>query len=567
MMGDALDVKNDLDSVKNDLDPVKNDLEDSALEKTSDRVEPIHHVLMDEFQHGHFSDVVLSALEQSWKLHRVILLQSSFLCRLLLDNKSKTHICLNSFADEYLDSDSFQVFYFYKIALKDLYSFNLKFRSSHITIDNVISVLSASCFLEMVDLAQYCSDFVMESLAGRKNVTILAVRIERLKPKAQNLYTPYGPDHQFWSLLSSYYKILNDSCLSSICYSLSRYYIENDDYFDQEISNGSLVDEINYATPEEFLKSLPLYWIQRVISCDCLCLPREFDRYTLLKKTRLLAEKDHAVTPTRSVESAEVSPQTAVDLPVVKVPIQAPVKVSTPIKALNYLNSFFFESTAKKRKIDSSESSKEQTKLQNVMPDKRLIKQPKKKLASKEISWSEIFEKGIIYTYMTFSELETVKNDGQVNPHTVLSSYWLQAELSNTKAPDFLPSFRFACRFTKLTEFLSSSDKSLVSDSIFCAKVQYRVLLSKEGDAIKALLQRTRGDGYKISYQIYCFDHRNELTKDHLYKLMTPVTACDKLGDGHCNEIEIGELRKQNNTAVCLDEIWLVSVIKFHSAE
>ncbi|KAJ3014336.1 hypothetical protein HKX48_005212 [Thoreauomyces humboldtii] len=225
-----------------------------------------------------------------------------------------------------------------------------------------------------------------------------------------------------------------------------------------------------------------------------------------------------------------------------------------------------------------------------------------------------IFQTAVVYTYMTFPQLEVVKKDGIVPDAVVLESFWMQAELMNGGAG--LPAggrgfgkFRFAVRFRDVAEYFQTcasggktqirevvdvetaggpsgsgstaakKKKIMISESIVCAGLQYRVLLSlaeeEEGDELaspspstdgrgsrpprsrpllRALLQRNRlGEPKRsrgnvgaaaaaaavvnpsISYRICVFnpdDFASEARNEDWKRFVEPVTKCDFDGNG-----------------------------------
>ena len=82
----------------------------------------------------------------------------------------------------------------------------------------------------------------------------------------------------------------------------------------------------------------------------------------------------------------------------------------------------------------------------------------------------------------------------------------------------------------------------MTSDSIVCANVQYRLLLSVENDSsdvpvLKALLQKSKGKGPSVAYTIYAIDQRKGCDIRTLQELSRPVTVCGKDGEGFSSEI------------------------------
>ena len=163
--------------------------------------------------------------------------------------------------------------------------------------------------------------------------------------------------------------------------------------------------------------------------------------------------------------------------------------------------------------------------------------------------------------------------------HLALESYWKQAELlqgSNVsdmvESPDQQESlpFRFAVKFSSIISYFNKFPRPamMTSESISCAGIQYRLLLSieKERDegsdeiVLKALLQKSKGKGPKLAYSIYMYDQRQPLTHSTLLTCLDPITKCDQEGEGYANEIRLQSKVKQESGKDC---IWLTISMKF----
>lgn len=107
----------------------------------------------------------------------------------------------------------------------DLYALSCKasFRSDKITPHNAISVLVASCFLELSELAQYCTDYIVQLMAARNSTVSLC---SRLKPVPLN---SVYPNHKFKSMHAKYFSVIEEACMASLCYSVSRSFLCNAD--------------------------------------------------------------------------------------------------------------------------------------------------------------------------------------------------------------------------------------------------------------------------------------------------------------------------------------------------
>ncbi|KAI9350688.1 hypothetical protein BDR26DRAFT_851339 [Obelidium mucronatum] len=115
----------------------------------------------------------------------------------------------------------------------------------------------------------------------------------------------------------------------------------------------------------------------------------------------------------------------------------------------------------------------------------------------------QMFETGIIYTYMSFAQLEKVKADRIVSDTAVLNSFWMQAELINRFTtpfqqigsgglsngfPGVVGPFRFSVCLKGLYGFVMDNleavgkgEKCVVaSEGVKCAGIDYRVLVAVE---------------------------------------------------------------------------------------
>jgi hypothetical protein len=240
-----------------------------------------------------------------------------------------------------------------------------------------------------------------------------------------------------------------------------------------------------------------------------------------------------------------------------------------------------------------------------------------------------MFQKDVVFTHsklrmffhrtlVTFSQLQQCKTDGIVSPITILKSYWDQAELIHgtlEESAGLIPNFRFAVRFAALGDLLienkhtssnddKKKDKTICSEPVMCAGIQYRVLLCREDDknganvnspavaddedsevsivaldsaasepsspAIRALLQRTRSPGASsvslaksaISYSIYAFDKASFMKgKRNDSSFFEPITVCDFSGGGYAKSISLPFSEDRKKQKEC--NLWMMVVIKF----
>lgn len=470
-------------------------------------------------------------------------------------------LVIEEFEDFLLTSEGFE------LALSDLYSITSKtVRSDKINTKNAIGVLIAACFLELVDLAQYCSDVVVKSMSKRKDVVGLSSDLHHLSMQLEN--RDMG---RFGKLFENHLEILNASCLASLCYIVSRFYISAEDQVES-------INQSKLLTPESFIAQLPLTWIQRLISSDALCVASEYDRYQLIKHVKqerlagFLSDNIFGFGSPEllgneideSVDGASLSLTISRNLSrsssaeTVDYTIQEDESKYAVAQVKDYISQFFDGMLSKKRKVSDRIISKENHVFKNDVISKRKIKPMRRKVSTAEETWANIFKDGVVYTFMSFNQLEQVKRDGIVASETVLQSYWLQAELL-AHHPGAIPPFRFASSFKNIKDILKKKE-TMYSDIMSCAGMQFRLLLSVEEKSLKALLQKTKGnDAYQISYSIYCIDHREGNNLDHL---MTPVTRCDFTGAGHAYDLSLIPTVKGEFDKV-VDEICLIACVNF----
>ncbi|KAH6560230.1 hypothetical protein BASA62_000199 [Batrachochytrium salamandrivorans] len=660
-------------------------------------------VLLQEYELGRFSDISVTCLGQTFRLHRIVLMQSPFFRALLLSNLSSSIISLRTDTDPRITTAGLET------ALRDLYSVHPSSqRKLLLNESTAIPVLSAACFLELQDLADYCVRQIAKVMSHISRIGLLASQLDNLDPANDLSPASYGPQHQYITLLGRYHSLLNSFCTATLCRFVGMHSMDEDDLplqitaesesvspriYDQtrisfsdsnsgisvvaaaaeptsanttllpSIAATSFPETISDPTQEsvqttldialasplvEFLATLPMSWIKRLMESDWLCVRCEFDRYqittqiiqmkTNCRESRSSSERDaNALRSSISNNSQLNSGDSS---------FQAPCSTSTSEMGLSsysescpkakkdapssnrdsiddsQTNSVFCEAsqvvnkdlsrkkngtdsvssetfapmsavanvtgmlsslfegfmTNKKRKIDSSEAidqsnsqvgihtnddmsighnagsesvhkddesqipiSSETVNIYNrkIIPLRASRRRSDKHCASKarldsilieqesQIA-AHILEKSIIYTYMTFPQLEVIKGDGVVPSSIVLESHWLQAELSNpvvgirsrihstnsshsnshlgSSAPlptalrpskpaeKTLPKFRFGVRFDNVREQLAAhrhlmtgtdtdSDEpplTIYSQSVICAGTQYRLVLCYE---------------------------------------------------------------------------------------
>ncbi|KAJ3078381.1 hypothetical protein HK102_004544 [Quaeritorhiza haematococci] len=253
---------------------------------------------------------------------------------------------------------------------------------------------------------------------------------------------------------------------------------------------ASVTAPLSSEPAEEILSSLSLPWLKRVLECDALCVPNEFARYEACKRVReargkrredmrrlrALREEEEA---RKAAEEAEAEAAAAAERSG-----RSGEGGYGVLRLSNYIGNIFGSvisggSRKGKEKAtvgDVDEDDIDSADLENHRPfsaghpptsalgiklcdDPEPIK-PNTFFNSNHVSnptltdptineqyfpsdlddeetesavFNSIFRSGIVYTYMSFSQLDAVKRDGIVPDHVVLQSFWTQAELTNRR--------------------------------------------------------------------------------------------------------------------------------------
>jgi hypothetical protein len=455
-----------------------------------------------QFDDGLYSDFVVFVRTTSYRLHKVILSQSPFL-------------------KKYLESDSVVLDcepVGLQICLQDLYYHP---RDS-IQNENVFQVLDVACYLELQELAYFCYSFILDKLTKLESIHVFCSQLQQASPNISQKFKDK----------------LHQAVLGTLLYCCSLCSTEDHDHME---------DTIYPPGPKTplclFLAPLPLVWIEKIMKSDQLTIPCEFERYQLVKSI-LRLRQTRPVQVTVDSESEEEEEE--------KVEIKQTVVSGVAKKMYSLFDTWIPK--AKKRKLEESDDET----VSSPVAEQRIIKPlPNRPTLPQTIS--NIYESGIIYTYMTFPQLGIVKKDEIVPLHLALESYWLQAELGTNEVGKNLPPFRFGYCFEKVSEFFKEPSNTLMtSDSVVCAGIQYRLLLSRETekDEIKALLQKSKGKGPSVAYSIYAFDSRTILDKHQVIHLVKPVTTV-KNGEGFANPLPAVTFKTET------DRIWLTCCVHF----
>ena len=180
-----------------------------------------------------------------------------------------------------------------------------------------------------------------------------------------------------------------------------------------------------------FIAQLPLKWIESLLCADSLVIPTEFDRYEITKQVFKIRSgrsmADFAIFPNDNSEEEEKTVETiSISSPECsKKDEECEIKdkenegaTSKPFSVASQIVNFFTSSTRKKRKLEEFDSSaSNDCQSSPASKDERLIKPlrktpiwPKENSMKLPSSLSNIYERGIVYTFMTFQQLGYLLN-------------------------------------------------------------------------------------------------------------------------------------------------------------
>ncbi|EGF84429.1 hypothetical protein BATDEDRAFT_34299 [Batrachochytrium dendrobatidis JAM81] len=290
------------------------------------------NILLQEYELGRFSDISVVCCGQTFRLHRIVLMQSPFFRGLLLSNLASAIISLRTDTDPRITTNGLEV------ALRDLYTIHPSFqRKLILTESTAMSVLSAACFLELEDLAEYSVRQIATVMSCTSNIGVLALQLDHLDPLGFAKPTSYGPQHQYTVLLARYHAQLSRFCTASLCRFIGLCSMNDKDAensCDEDTSADSLNDigsmtaavaaepvssdntpmvsatsgavkqvqrnntekvklhlqstdlqtsnvEAAISPIVKFLAVLPMSWIKKLIESDWLCVRCDFDRYLI----------------------------------------------------------------------------------------------------------------------------------------------------------------------------------------------------------------------------------------------------------------------------------------------
>ncbi|KAJ3103748.1 hypothetical protein HDU96_009155 [Phlyctochytrium bullatum] len=489
-----------------------------------------------------------------------------------------------------------------QIVLSDLYDPAGIERKKRVSTEIWMHVLATACFFEMEDLAAACSNFVITNLSEAK-ILDYARGFEILRPSGSIIrLTSYGPDHMYSNLLKKYTSELYSAILSYLCQTVN-----------SSLSRSSDDERIN------IFNKMPIWWLRRVIECDVLAVESEFERYTLLKSI-VFARREWQRCPEYRRELEDESS---------KFPRLFNVELGSMLSSLAGMKRKKLSNAASKTQGPTASVSKTPSDLEHRASvgglvgfypsaaeasnqgssahDKRartasfpgLLNiygalggaQTEEEIEDDKLIMS-MFESSIRYSYMTFLDLEKVKQDKIVPTAAVHESLWAQQEITEIASSSSKPSsdttsyqemtgkaevgraFRFAYRFRNVKyqfdnidveidartgQASSVGEKCLFSNYVKFANDCYRICLSSVLEAdrngaestagrrvLKAHLQRNArvnpdcpAPSPCLSYHMFVFDVARFRKNHEQWKSFSkPLTARDFEGSGEIKPFE-----------------------------
>jgi hypothetical protein len=437
-----------------------------------------------------------------------------------------------------------------------------------ITTENALLVLSFACFLELTDLADFCSDLILTRMnAATINSMILSVD----KLSSPNIKTAYGDAHGYNTLLASHHDNLEKCCLSYVLQLTCAIGFESTKRF-ADSDPKTFIPGSEWKSAELLLASLSISWIKKVLEYHTICIESELARYSTIKR---IFEYREGGLPVKDEEESGRPQNESENNP------------------------------------KSNEDKDSNTYISNIL-DSVLPSQKKRKRSysvdqnddfGHDTAKSLILKNSVNYIHMSFTDLVTCRNDRLIPEDTYLKSFWKHAELINGIGfPGMqIQPFRFSVRFLETGGLFDEAkpEKTFSSDPISCAGAQYRVILCKSDNQntpenledcivvedvnnrstktnIKVLLQRTRSssnnlhkDKFDISYKIYCFD-RQAFTKGKIQDaaFFEPITVCNFDGSGVAKPLPNGMIhidesqKKKGKNRSC--DFWVSVLIHFN---
>ncbi|KAI8837589.1 hypothetical protein BC829DRAFT_404978 [Chytridium lagenaria] len=490
---------------------------------------PRSHIWKSIMTEATFSDIKVVVLGKTFRLHKVVLLQSPFMARLMADNQDVSNsLTLDLCGDPRITKRVRRGCFW------DLYDSSEGGRTSRIHSEDLMNVLAASCFFELEDLATYCNNLIMTTMSF-DNVMEFAKSMDTLRPSSSLIrLTSYGPEHQYHSLLKSHCTDLHAAILSYLCQCVNT-----------ELTRGE------EGCLSKLVTAMPISWLRRIIECDVLAVTSEFERYELLKSIVLIRRRSmrNVVASMESGESTKRPSSLFGDYMELgsavfgrlgggakrKVPDDVKVGSSSSQEVPRPLGTPDMAQGLKAKNQAVSGLLNLYGALGGAQTDAELME---------DNVIMSLFDTGIRYTYMSFTDLEKVKGDK--------ISFWMQAEMTNgghgqaqtprpivttaSRETDFRKPFRFSARFQ------NDGDKTMV---LLCYAEEDLAGHVEGGEkkVLKAHLQRNRLQASTtgpvsspfVSYSIY--DGKEKWRRNgHIKAFEFPPSDIDNSveGDGTC---------------------------------
>jgi hypothetical protein len=352
--------------------------------KEDDEIEEIiqKDPILSEFDNDRFSDIAIFAFGKTWKLHKLMLIQSPMLKEKIGDNS----VILLETAGWPKSLDAIGM----EMALRSLY--HLDTSKFLVSMDLAFKILVAACFLQLYDLAQKCFRLIDTEMSSLQNIVDMPMSIDNLK-----FVGNYGICSPGQEMLEKFSEKLKKACLGSLLYCVSLCDVQGERV--EDIKSVKPTIHQNKISTSQFLSQLPLGWIQLVLGNDALTVNSEFQRYELAKSIFEIRQANPPVSNVNISDLVDVSS----DSVIVAKDFIPPPKTKT---VGDTLYNFLF-SSGKKRKLDDdfftplSQINNEQTLKNRVIKPLR----NKKEAPTLPTTLSNIYQQGIVYTFMSFEEL------------------------------------------------------------------------------------------------------------------------------------------------------------------
>ncbi|KAJ3031947.1 UNVERIFIED_CONTAM: hypothetical protein HDU68_010027 [Siphonaria sp. JEL0065] len=486
-----------------------------------------------------FSDIDLTFGSRTFKLHRIVLVQSKFF-DLLFAGKSTITSCsyeldvAGSTATLDLQESSVSPDAL-TIALRDLYATCQ--RSKLITRENIFSVLLAACFLQTQDLISYCTQTILSTLS-KTTIATYCCHIDTILSNNGRLIN-VATNRDFLRLRNLSRDVLLPHIESFLCHTINTA-ITAPNSLNPATESTSNILEAAESHLFELFAELPLTWFKFVIDSPSLAVHDEFTRYQLLKRAAVYRWRKISSCPSTTEDGSGIKRVTTIgnkkmsaffgslfttnSTPSSPIPMKCDEKwkqqhstgqeassTHSP-KVPNSLRGSVasFESSVFSSVYGGPSNNNNNGVPQSTSCLSRLVnlysqeylKTNDSSPRDEEILILHMFETSIVYTYMSFAQLEKVKADKIVSDSAVLNSFWMQAELINRFTtpfqqigggggfPGVVGPFRFSVCVKGLYGFvmdhmegISKGEKCVVaSEGVKCAGIDYRVLVAVEVD-------------------------------------------------------------------------------------